>query len=243
MASEVTWNEIVGAIDVGAAYRGVRERITELLTGIDEATWEQAVPHCPEWTVRQTLAHLVGVVDDAVNNNLAGAGTDEWTKVQVDKRADTTGAQLLNDWTSYGPFVEARFTQIGLAGAQGVFDAATHEHDLRHALGYPGARTSDALKVAVEFIRTRLAEKANVNLVVTDEAGGIRVAADSFAQDGPTGPTTLMPITLTATMFDVVRTFSSRRSEAEIRQLHWSTDPAPVFGHLPFALPKSALSE
>jgi uncharacterized protein (TIGR03083 family) len=233
----LTWNEIVSSIDVGAAYRGVRERVTELLSGIDETTWELVVPHCPDWTIRQTLAHLVGVVDDAVNNNLAGAGTDEWTKVQVDKRANITGAQLLNDWTSFGPFVEARFTQIGLAGAQGVFDAVTHEHDLRHALGQPGARTSDAITVAVEFVRTRLSAKANVSFVVTYEAGDIQVAADSGSQEAEDSRT------LAASQFDVVRTFSSRRTETEIRQMSWSADPTPVLGHLPFALPKSALSE
>jgi uncharacterized protein (TIGR03083 family) len=213
----------LAAIDVGAAYRGVRERVSSMLSPISAAQWEQTVPHCPEWTVRQTLAHLVGVVDDAVNGNLAGAGTDEWTKVQVDKRADVTGPQLLDDWNTYAPFVEARFTQIGLAGAQGVFDVVTHEHDLRYAFDQPGARDADAVWVGISFIRQQISVKASLEMILD----GVTVACPDHT------PT----LQLRATAFDALRTFSSRRTEAEIRALDWSADPEIVLSDVPFALP------
>jgi uncharacterized protein (TIGR03083 family) len=131
-------DEVLEQIDVGAAYQGIRERLSGLLSQLDEAGWEQPVPHCPDWTVRQTLSHLVGVVDDAIHGNLSGAGTNEWTKVQVDSRTEVSGPQLLTDWNEYAPFLEAALSSRGLGAAQAVFDAATHEHDLRFALGTPG---------------------------------------------------------------------------------------------------------
>jgi uncharacterized protein (TIGR03083 family) len=222
--TESAFDAKLATIDVGAAYRGVRERVSALLGPIDASQWEQFVPHCPQWTTRQTLAHLVGVVDDAVNGNLGGAGTDEWTKVQVDKRATTTGVQLLDDWTTYAPFVEERFTQMGLTGAQGVFDVVTHEHDLRFALDAPGHRDSDAVWVALSFIQGRIANKTGVELIVDG------VVIPSLAESAN--------LTLRTTAFDVLRTFSSRRTEAEIRALDWSADPSDVIAQLPFALPQ-----
>src|SRR5205823_7696045 len=46
---------------------------------------------------------------------------------------------------------------------QAIFDAAAHEHDLRHALGRPGARDTDAIAMAWDWIvdaRTRGGEPA-----------------------------------------------------------------------------------
>jgi uncharacterized protein (TIGR03083 family) len=221
--TETSFDAKLAGIDVGGAYRGVRERITAMLSPIDPSAWEQLVPHCPEWTIRQTLAHLVGVVDDAVNGNLAGAGTDEWTKIQVDKRADISGPQLLEDWNTFAPFVEERFTKIGLAGAQGVFDVVTHEHDLRFAFNQPGARDSDAVWVGIAFIQNRMSAKIALEMVLDE----IEVPC----------PDVTPMLTLESTPFDALRTFSSRRTETEIRALKWSADPVAVLANVPFALP------
>lgn len=222
-------DEVLEQINVGAAYEGIRERLSGLLSHLGEAEWEQPVPHCPDWTVRQTLSHLVGVVDDAVNGNLSGAGTDEWTKVQVDLRAEVSGPQLLTDWNNYAPFLEAALSSRGLGAAQAVFDAVTHEHDLRFALGTPGARTSDAMWVAAHFIRTRIASEVDVALVLD----GVEVTpARSDAS-----------LRLTASVFDAVRLFASRRTEAQVRGLVWSADPTSVVKVLPFTLPTDELRE
>ncbi len=238
--------DLVASIDVGEAYRGVRERLSPILAKLDHAGWEATVPHCPAWTVRETLAHLVGVVDDAVNGNLAGAGTDAWTKIQVDKRADVSGPQLLEDWNTYAPFVEARFTQIGLAGAQGVFDVVTHEHDLRFALSSPGARDSSAVWIGIAFISDRLAKREGIEMnldgVSIPTAGGPDGRSESDRNNTDETPV-MAPLVLTATAFDALRIFSSRRTEAEVRSLQWSADPSRVLTALPFALPQTALHE
>jgi uncharacterized protein (TIGR03083 family) len=222
-------DERIARIDVGAAYRGLRERLTDLLLPLIGDGWNEKVPHCPNWTIRETVAHLVGVVDDGVNGNLAGAGTDEWTKVQIDKRVHVSGPQLLDDWNTYGPLMDARLTEVGLQSAQALFDAATHEHDLRFALNSPGSRDSDAVWVAVDFIRARIASRSGVALTLD----GLVVVPSSVRTQ----------LHLTSSAFDAMRVFGSRRTEPEIRSLNWSGDPSPVLATLPFALPTVALGE
>lgn len=216
-------------IDVGAAYLGVRQRLTAMLEVLTPQQWEQTVPHCSAWTVRQTLSHLAGVVDDAINANLAGVGTDPWTAVQVAKRESLTGPEILEEWAKWAPFVEARFTQLGLAGAQGVFDAVTHEQDLRFGLNQPGGRDSEALRVGLYFIASRLATKVEAQLIVDGVPVFSNVAAPSF--------------TLTASLFDTIRAASSRRSASEMACMALEGDRDAFMAIVPFALPGESLAE
>jgi uncharacterized protein (TIGR03083 family) len=198
------------SIDVGAAYRGVRERIVELTMSLSEREWEKPVPHCPDWTVRQTVAHLAGIVDDALNDNMSGVATDAWTAVQVAKRADMAGPEIMAEWTTYAPFVDARATEVGLGLAQLLFDAVNHEHDLRHALGRPGARDSDALWVAAHFV--------SANITTRCVAAGlepIRLIVDDEPLTGP------YDSEFRATVFEIVRAACSRRSLNQIAALDW----------------------
>jgi uncharacterized protein (TIGR03083 family) len=226
----------IGNPDVGEVYRELRERINELCTGLSAQDWERITPHCPDWTVRQTLAHLAGVVDDGINGNLAGVATEPWTALHVTKRADRSGEEILEEWNTWAPFVEDRATNIGLGFAQMVFDAVTHEHDLRFALGKPGARDSEALRIGLTFFQARLPGSA-------ERAGVLcpQIIADGtplFANPAPGA------LTLTGSLFDVVRSIGSRRTLDEIASLNWSGDPRALMSALlPFAPPSTALGE
>ena len=200
----------MAAIDVGLAYRATRERIVEMLADASPEVWETPVPHCPEWTVRETVAHLSGIVDDALNANMAGVATDEWTAAQVAKRASTSGPSILEEWTTYAPFVDARATEAGLGLSQLLFDAVNHEHDLRHALGRPGARESDALWVAAHFVSANITSRYR-----TFNLNPISLIVDGEALMGS------HDIELRGTTFDIVRAACSRRSLGQIRALDW----------------------
>ena len=71
---------------IAAAYNGVRTRVGELTGTLDETTSGTPVPPCPRWTVHDVVAHLVGVVEDAMAGRLDGVATDPWTQAQVDAR-------------------------------------------------------------------------------------------------------------------------------------------------------------
>ncbi len=226
----------IGNPDVGQTYCELRERVSQLCTGLSAQEWERVTPHCPDWTVRQTLAHLAGVVDDGINGNLEGVATDPWTAAQIAKRADKSGEEILDEWNTWAPFVEDRATNIGLGFAQLVFDAVTHEHDMRFALGKPGARDSQALRIGLTFFQSRLptsAEKAGVLCpqIIVD-------GTPLFANPAPGS------LTLTASLFDVIRSLGSRRTLDEIASLNWSSDPMSVVSVLlPFSPPATALGE
>jgi uncharacterized protein (TIGR03083 family) len=226
----------IGSPDVGQAYCEIRERVTELCTGLSPQDWERVTPHCPDWTIRETLAHLAGVVDDGINGNLEGVATEPWTAAQIAKRADKSGDEILEEWNTWAPFVEDRATNVGLGFAQMVFDAVTHEQDLRFALGKPGARDSTALRIGIFFFQRRLPGNAEQAGVICPQI--IVDGTPLFADPAPGA------LTLAAPMFDVIRAIGSRRTLDEIASLNWSGDPRAVMSALlPFAPPATALGE
>ena len=143
----------------GIAYRGVRARVREVVEGVDAAALGRIVPATPRWTGHDVLAHMVGVPDDVVHGRMDGLASDHWTQAQVDARASASVADLLAEWDEYtAQFEEMLSAAPAEIAGQAIFDAATHEHDLRNALGLAGARDSDAVSSGWDWIvgaRTR----------------------------------------------------------------------------------------
>ena len=138
-------------MDSVEAYSNARRRITDLLRAHGDAGAKQRVASCPNWTVREVASHLVGVTADALAGNLQDAGTDPWTEAQVDKRRGLSLEQILAEWDETGPQLEKAIAGAGSAANQLVFDTATHEHDIRHALDAPGAQDADSTHIALDF--------------------------------------------------------------------------------------------
>jgi uncharacterized protein (TIGR03083 family) len=202
--------------DHAEAYRALHDRVVALVGGLDEAALAPLVPATPEWSVHDVVAHLVGVTSDVVAGRVEGAGTDPWTAVQVGDRLDASLAELLAEWEGnlepLGAIVDALPPEIT---GQIVFDAATHEHDLRHALGEPGEQASDAVGVAYWWICQASAGRVAEALTVETEVG--RIAFGSGA-----------PVTrLRAPRFEVLRAVTGRRSLAQIAAFDWDPEPRP----------------
>ncbi len=58
--------------DLAWLYRDTRERLTSLVSGLDEAALAAPVPTCPGWRVRDVVAHLAAIVEDALAGRLTG---------------------------------------------------------------------------------------------------------------------------------------------------------------------------
>jgi hypothetical protein len=197
--------------DYSAAYGALRERVTDLARA-HPTQLDTVAPATPEWRARDVLAHMAGICDDIVNGNLEGVATDPWTAAQVDKRRNWAVDRILEEWSEQGAAVEQMmdaFPEIMVG--QMLFDATTHEHDIRGALGEPGARTSDAVSISYEWGTDRLGEVLEGNGTFTFVT---EVGAKTVGSGDPTRG-------LQASRFEVIRSFTGRRSTAQMRAYEW----------------------
>ena len=215
--------------DAAAAYRTVQGRVDALVRGRTDVA-DRNVPACPKWSIRQTVSHLAGTAQDIVAVNLEGAGTDAWTQAQLDRLAGHSLDELLDLWTETAEAVTAVLTQSPrLIAAQAVFDALTHEHDIRGALGEPGSRTNDPVfAVAAGFLTTMvdraIRRHATPCLRLTTPTTGTTQLGDP-AED-------LRQIAVQLSDFEALRAFGGRRSNRQLLALPWRGDAEtllPIF--------------
>jgi uncharacterized protein (TIGR03083 family) len=175
--------------DYESAYRELRLRVIDLLRDRPDGVLEQIAPATPQWRVRDIVAHLGGVCDDIAHGNMDGVATDPWTQAQVNKRREWSFDRVLDDWSEQASVVEPMLNGIGEPIGQMVFDAWTHEQDVRGALGEPGAREGDAVDIAWDWF------------VATSGSAGERLA------------------TVPAPRYELLRAVTGRRSLEQVRAL------------------------
>ena len=140
--------------EVSAAYVALRVRVVALLRSLPESAGNYVVPHCPLWTVRELVSHLLGVPDDIFNGRMEGVATDAWTQAQVERHRGKSLQQIADAFDELSTFFDAMLPHFpATARSQMTMDAVTHEHDLRHSVGVPGARDSAAVSVALAWLR------------------------------------------------------------------------------------------
>jgi uncharacterized protein (TIGR03083 family) len=139
--------------DVVTAYVGVRSRLVELLRELPAGEAGTVVPGCPDWNVAELVSHVVGVVDDILESRMEGVTTDPWTQAQVERLRGLTLAELADRFEAGGRRFDPVLPMVpSPVNSQLVMDAVTHEHDLREAVGRPGAQDSLAVKVALGWL-------------------------------------------------------------------------------------------
>ena len=225
--------------ELAAAYTGGRGRITRLVAGLDEQEVATIVAGCPEWTVKDVVAHLTGICSDILAGNIEGVATDPWTAAQVDARRPLPLAQLVAEWDEVGPQIEAMLPSFPPEPAtQLITDLTTHEHDLRGALDRPGARDSDAIAIGLAFTAPNfLTSIADRDL----PALSLRAGDSEWAPDGARPA-----VSVSADRFELLRALTGRRSSSQLRQLKWDGDPEPylpAFEWGPFRVPTSDVVE
>ncbi len=223
--------EAAGAagIDEVAAWHDAHERVCSVIEDLDEAQVEQTVPACPDWTVRELLAHMVGLGADV----LAGDEPDDhhatWTQRQVDERAERSARALVAEWRGLAPDLEAWMREHG---ARPLGDVVIHEQDLRGAVGRPGGRDTRAMGLVTRRMLGRLATSLEGRPAVALVGGsGTWVSDGSDLQDAA--------VVLEASDFDIARAVTSRRSPGQLRswvvrgELEPVLDAFAVLGPLP----------
>lgn len=210
---------------VGEHYRSCRVRLEAILSDLDGSGWDTPVPACPGWRVRDVLAHLVGVIEDAVAGKLTGPPPPELTADEVDRHRDDDPAELLRTWTAMAPFFEEA---IGSGERWPAFlDVLSHEHDVRGALRLGGERDHPDVRRAAELLVAGLPDGLVVDFEPSDAPDAPDVSATDRSVEG-----TAAPIRLRTTAFEILRLRLGRRSLAQVRALDWTGDPEPVLDRL-----------
>ena len=201
------------------AYRGVQQRMTDLLEQMDPAQADLVVPATPDWRVQDLVAHVVGVTADVAAGRLDGAGSDPWTAVQVEQRRGRSMDDLLEEWRSGAPeFEVAMLASDPVRAAQAVFDATTHEHDLRGALQQPGARDSEGVDVGWGWATAIVGQLRDGY-----GAGAIRLSTEHGDEVLGSGEPTAA---VRAERFELWRAMTGRRSSEQVRAWEWEGEPA-----------------
>ena len=128
---------------VAQIYQDTKERVTSLVTGLDDAALRTAVPACPGWSVRDVVAHLAATADDVGQGRLTGAPTDEETAAQIARFDGQQMSEIVAAWTDAAAHLDHLAESRDFEPPVG--DVTSHEHDVRAALGRPGARDSAAV--------------------------------------------------------------------------------------------------
>lgn len=222
------------------AWREAHGRVVGLLTGLDPRRAETRVPACPDWTVRDLLSHMVGLGADVLGGDEPDDHNEAWTAAQVEARRDRSVAELLAEW---GELAEDLVAWMQDNGSRPLNDVVIHEQDLRSALGQPGARDTEGLRIVRERIAGRLAaatEDLPPLLLVEARADGTEPW--TFVTHGSPDDAACV---LSADGFALFRAVTSRRTEAEVRSMvvHGDVTPylAPMAGLGP--LPTETLPE
>jgi uncharacterized protein (TIGR03083 family) len=218
-------------IDYGSAYSGLRGRVIELITSATDEQLESRAPATPEWRVRDVLAHLTGVTGDILTGNLNGVGTDPWTEAQVEARRDLPVDALVAEWEENGPIIDPMIPAFGAVAGQFIGDATMHEHDIRGALGVPGARDSEAIAIGFTWVGNQVGAirtQAGVGALRLETESGPHV----FGDGAPTA-------TCTTSTFEFVRAVTGRRCMEQIEAWDWDGDARVDLMVLPIFTPRT----
>jgi uncharacterized protein (TIGR03083 family) len=203
--------------DLAAMYRATRERLTALVAGLDEAQLGTRVPACPGWSVADVIGHLAAIPEDALAGRLTGPPSEAETALQVERFRGRPITQTLAGWTKMAPRFEEIVAAFDVVPA--VIDVASHEQDIRGAVGQPGARDTEVIHEMARWLVTRLQTPVPLRITV----------GDARFQVGPEGEPALE---LTTTWYEAFRWRMGRRSRSQLAALDWSGDPSPVLDHL-----------
>ena len=242
--------------DLASAYADARRRFQQLLAVLDEGAQAAHVPACPGWTVRDVLAHVTGVAEDAARGTYfsgaadawsdarLAAARDEWTAGQVRSRHCLPVADLIAGWNRWAATLEPVLAgQVPLPPGSPtwlisapVADLAAHLHDVRGALSRPGDRDSPATALGLRIYAAWLGERLS-------RCGRPALRLRTPSREWTVG-TGQPGASLRAEEFELFRAVSGRRSMDQVLALGWDGSPDPYLDlFAPYAMPAAPLSE
>jgi uncharacterized protein (TIGR03083 family) len=233
-----------------SAYEDGLHRTVALVDDLAPSEGDRTVPACPLWSVRDLVAHLCGVAEDATRGQFFDGATrawadpelaarrEAWTAHQVESRRGLDLDQLVADLQRHGAALvralrrgDPRATEVPswmIGAAAG--DLAVHLDDLREAVGRPAEPDAPITEYGFRAYRSWLAQRITAwrlsPLRLTD--GGTEWRLGGEAEPAAT---------LEADAVALFRAISGRRPLDEVTTWSWHGDPA---AYLPILSPYPA---
>lgn len=216
------------------AYGAEKAVASDLVRDLDGAALGAAVPACPDWTVHDVVAHLVGVCQSQAEDTsppepepdimrvLVGwnepartAARNAWTGEMIAARRGVPVGELLEEWDHWERAAVSTVNRGGTLSAMRlpalVTDLVCHTQDLRGALGAPGETTREAAKLTLSsllfLLDLRLTDAELPPVRVEDEAG--RVLSGRSARE----------VTLRGSRHELIRALAGRRTADQMLAL------------------------
>lgn len=210
-------------------------RVGEIVGGLPAAQLGTPVPAAGGLTVHALVAHLVATGADALDGRIHGVLDREPEVGDVEAAEAAPVGDLLARWDEQSVSLAA-LVRDDPTGVRLLVDLTGVEHDLRTALGRPGARDDDAVVASIEAMAGVLSER-----FAAAGVPGLRITCEQWGHD------TSEPCheILVADRFELFRGLGGRRSAEEIRRWMWSSDPERYLPHFAVygALRESPLDE
>lgn len=225
-------------VDCGKIYGAQRRALIQLVRAATDDELATPVPATPEWTVRDVIAHVVGITADLNVLHLgSGDDPDAWTAAQVAARRGSTLADLAAEWDHEAPQFEEGLRQLGYeTGSHFVGDLLQHAQDVRSALARSRLDDGEALAVGLDHYLDTLHRALT--------AAGAGSIAVTVGEEGWVLGTDPQVTTLAVGRFELFRALGGRRSATQIRSMAWSTPPDAVLDLLsPYPLPTTDLTD
>lgn len=242
--------------DFSDVYLGLRDDITEFVTGLDPKDLEKSVPATPGWTVRDVVAHLAADATYAIKGDFpseffqsfgdvaAVTMINAWTERQQAERRGRSLDELLEEWKTSGDELgsmmrgEKSWPEDSFVFIDRVIttDAAVHQQDIFGTFGVERDREGAGVKIGLTgYIATIGFRLPATNLPPLR----IDVGDKSYTAGGGEPGATVR-----ASRFEFFRAMSGRRNPDQIRAYEWDGDPEPYIPmFFPYGMREDALVE
>jgi hypothetical protein len=227
-------------VDCGLVYQRLRRRLIATLRALDGRRLGTVVPATPAWSVRDAVAHVVGIASDLNAQRLDVTDPDEWTARQVHERQQATLDDLDVEWQREAENFEEGLRLLGYdVGSHFVGDLLHHASDVHHALGLARIDDHEALVVGLDFYL----DSCHRDLAAQG-VGGLGVEAIDPPRQRWTLGLGRELATLKASRYELFRALGGRRSERQLRAMDWTGDVDAIVGVISrYPLPTSDLVE
>jgi uncharacterized protein (TIGR03083 family) len=221
------------------AYRSAHGRVAALAEGLGDTELAWTVPACPDWTVRDLLAHLVGTAADVTARRTEGMPGPAWAAAHLAPRRDRTVTDLVAEWADdvegTAAAIEERRVPAGV-----LHDLLVHEGDLVEAVGAaqpPWDGWAGAARLVVRQVVRGI--RGSHSLVVRSAGTEWRSPDDAGERRGPgAGAPAVTRSTVTVDFYELYRGLHSRRSRAQMRRWEWDGSSEPWVDALPMFGPR-----